>query len=85
MQTLLWAFRNITKEILKVGIAAYDTVADTIAQTTEGAKDLMAEARAKVNAGSTHAASASGSTGSESTGGVPSARELAARVSGMSS
>ena len=84
MQTLLWAFRNITKEILKVGIAAYDTVADTIAQTTEGAKDLMAEARAEVNAGSTDATSATGATGLESAGGVPSARELAARVSGMS-
>jgi len=83
MQTLLWAFRNITKEILKVGIAAYDTVADTVAQTTEGAKDLIAEARAEVSASSTQSPSSSGSNGPESSGVVPSARELAARVSGM--
>lgn len=93
METLLSALRHLTKDLFKVGIVAYDTVADTVAQTTEGMKDIMAEARAEINAPSPQPAnppapSASNpltgaSNGPDPTGHLPDAKELTARASAI--
>ena len=72
METLVAALKHVAKDILKVGIIAYDVAADAVAHTTETIKDLAAEARAEVDGGTSHGSDDSPASGAQSTNGTES-------------
>ncbi|HKN87437.1 MAG TPA: hypothetical protein VJV04_11295 [Nitrospiraceae bacterium] len=87
METLLSALWNVTKELVKVGIVVYDSVADGVAHATEGVKDLAAEARAELNVAPDKAAAHTASEPAETPGSVtdtlPTAIDVASGASGI--
>ena len=50
MDAVLSVFRTFTKELIKLGLVAYEAVADAVTSTTEAGKALWAEAQAESRA-----------------------------------
>lgn len=87
METLTSALWNVTKELVKVGIVAYDGVADVVAHATESVKDLAAEARAELNVtpdkAAVHTASEAIKPAGSGAEKLPTAIDVASSASGI--